>query len=75
MPSGEHIGLQYYFNFVLQMLTKLTRRPRCLTTEVIMEFAFARSANMLEENGTGHGSLDALHFIKPAFAKLLKPCI
>jgi hypothetical protein len=40
-----------------------------------MEFAFARSANMLEENGTGHGSLNALHFIKPAFAKLLKPCI
>ncbi|GKZ65181.1 hypothetical protein AnigIFM50267_007349 [Aspergillus niger] len=29
---------------------------RCLTTEVIMEFAFARSANMLEEQGSGFES-------------------
>ena len=32
-------------------LEKLTLY-RCLTTEVIMEFAFAKSANMLEENET-----------------------
>jgi hypothetical protein len=51
MLSGELVDLPR----VLQNLpTKYLpgERSRCLTTEVIMEFAFAKSANMLEEHET-----------------------